>query len=96
MELMNEAAIAEQLCDVTGWKVDDNAIVRTFTLSSFAAAIDFVRRVAALADAAGQHPDILIRYNRVTLTLSTHEAGGVTMRDIDLARCHTRCHYGPS
>lgn len=86
MEILHDAAIAERLGDMPGWSFEENAIVRTVTLPSFMAAIDMVNRIAALAEAADHHPDILIRYNRVTLTLLTHDAGGVTMRDIDLAR----------
>ena len=71
-----------------GWEHDDErqAIRRTYQFPSFAAAIRFVGYVAQLAEDSDHHPDIDIRYNRVTLTLSTHSAGGVTEKDFALAR----------
>ena len=61
-------------------------IVRTFEFKDFPAAIKFVAAVAALAEQAWHHPDIDIRWNKVTLTLSTHDAGGLTEKDFALAR----------
>jgi 4a-hydroxytetrahydrobiopterin dehydratase len=71
-----------------GWEYDPErgAIRRTYQFPSFAAAIRFVGFVAQLAEDADHHPDIDVRYNRVTLTLSTHSAGGVTEKDFALAR----------
>ena len=71
-----------------GWahEPEQKAIRRTYQFASFAAAIRFVEFVAQLAEDADHHPDIDIRYNRVTLTLSTHSAGGVTEKDFALAR----------
>lgn len=71
-----------------GWEHDakGKAITRTYQLPSFAAAIRFVGYVAQLAEEADHHPDIDIRYDKVTLTLSTHSAGGVTDKDFALAR----------
>ena len=63
----------------------ESAIRRTYTLPTFTAAVAFVGYVAELAEAADHHPDIDIRYRKVTLTLSTHEAGGLTEKDFDLA-----------
>jgi 4a-hydroxytetrahydrobiopterin dehydratase len=61
--------------------------VREWTLADFAAALRFVARVGALAEAANHHPDILVHgWNRVRLTLSTHSEGGITQADLDLAR----------
>ena len=69
-----------------GWQEQDNALVRVFEFGSFADAIAFVRRVADAAEAANHHPDIDIRYTKVTFTLSTHDAGGITENDLSLAR----------
>ena len=71
-----------------GWQhlPDQAAIRRSYQFPSFAAAIRFVGFVAQLAEDDDHHPDIDIRYNRVTLTLSTHSAGGVTEKDFALAR----------
>jgi 4a-hydroxytetrahydrobiopterin dehydratase len=80
--------IQSLLHDQRGWEHDPErrAIRRTYQFSSFAAAIRFVGFVAQLAEDADHHPDIDIRYNRVTLTLSTHSAGGVTEKDFALAK----------
>jgi 4a-hydroxytetrahydrobiopterin dehydratase len=76
-----------RLCsELPGWELLEGRIFRTYELPGFAEAIAFVSRVAALAEATDHHPDILVRYARVTLTLSTHDAGGLTARDFDLAR----------
>jgi len=68
-----------------GWRDEDGALVREFELESFPAAIEFVRRLADLAERENHHPDIDIRYRRVTVRWSTHSAGGVTDRDRALA-----------
>jgi len=69
----------------TGWDEVDGALERTFELPSFPEAIAFVDRVAELAEAEDHHPDIDVRYKRVTLRWSTHSAGGITDRDVELA-----------
>jgi 4a-hydroxytetrahydrobiopterin dehydratase len=61
-------------------------LVRFWTFTDFVQAIAFVNKVAKLAEAAGHHPDIDIRYNRVKLALVSHDAGGITARDVDMAR----------
>jgi 4a-hydroxytetrahydrobiopterin dehydratase len=85
MGKLTAAEIQEQLAKLPAWARDGVAIRKTFRFPSFAAAIAFVDKVAMIADAADHHPDILIRYDRVTLTLSTHSAGGLTERDFALA-----------
>ncbi|HZJ48488.1 MAG TPA: 4a-hydroxytetrahydrobiopterin dehydratase [Acidimicrobiia bacterium] len=67
------------------WEVDDASIVRSFRFTNFVEAMGFVTRVALLAEKADHHPDIDIRWNVVTLRLSTHSAGGLTSKDLDLA-----------
>ena len=69
----------------TDWTEVDGALQRTFELESFPAALDFVNRVGALAEAENHHPDIAIRYREVTLRWWTHTAGGITDRDRELA-----------
>ena len=69
----------------TGWDEVDGALERTFELDSFMAALDFVNRLGALAEAEDHHPDITISYRKVTVRWWTHTAGGVTDRDRDLA-----------
>jgi 4a-hydroxytetrahydrobiopterin dehydratase len=68
-----------------GWREEDDALVREFELDSFPAAIEFVRRLAELAERENHHPDIDIRYRRVLVRWSTHSAGGVTKRDREMA-----------
>ena len=67
------------------WSEKGQTLTRTFERASFLDAIDFVGRVARAAEAADHHPDIDIRYRKVTFALSTHDAGGLTFRDTDLA-----------
>jgi 4a-hydroxytetrahydrobiopterin dehydratase len=68
-----------------GWNEVDDALVREFRFDGFREAIAFVNRVAELAEEADHHPDVDIRYNRVTLRWTTHSAGGITERDHELA-----------
>ena len=67
------------------WKIVSGELVRTYQFKDFRAALGFVNRVGELAEEAGHHPDIDIRYNRVRLGLTTHDAGGITVKDFDLA-----------
>jgi 4a-hydroxytetrahydrobiopterin dehydratase len=85
MPLLTEDQIRQRLDALAGWTREGRELRRTFTFATFALAMAFVNRVAELAEAADHHPDIDIRYNRVTLGLSTHSAGGLTSRDMDLA-----------
>jgi 4a-hydroxytetrahydrobiopterin dehydratase len=68
-----------------GWTEQDAALVREFELPSFPAAIEFVDRLAELAESEGHHPDIDIRYRRVTVRWTTHSAGGITEKDREMA-----------
>jgi 4a-hydroxytetrahydrobiopterin dehydratase len=67
------------------WHLKEGKLVREWTFKDFVAAMAFVNRVAAAAEAAGHHPDIDIRYNRVLLGLVSHDAGGITQRDTAMA-----------
>ena len=67
------------------WKFRDDGIRKTYTFPSFRSAIVFVNRVATIADEVDHHPDITIRYDKVSLKLWSHDAGGVTERDLKLA-----------
>lgn len=84
-ERLTQAQIDQALASLAGWSQQGNAIVRTFILRSFPAALAFASAVGHLAERADHHPDILIQYKRVTLTLSTHSAGGLTAKDFALA-----------
>ena len=76
---------------LNGWTLDGDAIRKQFTFEDFLEAIKFVNCIAPKADAADHHPDILINYKRVTLTYSTHDEGGLTMKDFDGAAMADRC-----
>jgi 4a-hydroxytetrahydrobiopterin dehydratase len=69
----------------TGWALEGGALKKTYAFRDFRAAMAFVNRVADAAEAADHHPDIDIRYSKVTLVLVTHDAGGLTQRDTALA-----------
>ncbi|MEO6982931.1 MAG: 4a-hydroxytetrahydrobiopterin dehydratase [Edaphobacter sp.] len=73
------------LQDQPGWKLDQGKLIREWTFSDFVEAMVFVNKVAELAESAGHHPDIDVRYNRVLLTLISHDAGGITERDASMA-----------
>jgi 4a-hydroxytetrahydrobiopterin dehydratase len=85
MELLTEDQIAARLAALTGWTRDGTSITATVTRGDFRESMLFVGAVAYLAESANHHPDILIQWNRVTLTLSTHSAGGLTAADFALA-----------
>jgi 4a-hydroxytetrahydrobiopterin dehydratase len=82
---LDEAAIAAGLAALPGWTRQGEAILKRYVFPTFAEGIRFVDRVAVAADAADHHPDIDIRWTSVTLTLSTHSAGGLTVLDLALA-----------
>jgi 4a-hydroxytetrahydrobiopterin dehydratase len=86
MTLLSEEEIIASLGRAAGWERAGNAITRTVTLGDFRDAILYVGAVAHLAQAANHHPDIAIAWNKVTLTLSTHSAGGLTAADFALAQ----------
>ncbi len=85
MPPLPEDRIAELLATLPGWERSGDEIVKTFELPSFPEAIAFVTRIADRAEAADHHPDLDIRYRKVRVALSTHDAGGLTDKDFDLA-----------
>lgn len=86
MPKLNSAQIKTALGSVPAWKKQGSTIARTYQFKDFPAAIKFVNAVAKLAEKAWHHPDIDIRWNKVTLTLTTHDQGGLTEKDFALAR----------
>jgi 4a-hydroxytetrahydrobiopterin dehydratase len=90
MQSSQQALSPEELSDLLRelpeWAIEDGKLVRFWTLPDFVQAMKFVNRVAKLAEKAGHHPDIDIRYNRVKLGLISHDAGGITARDAAMAR----------
>ena len=86
MAKLSPKQIKEALPTVREWKKRGPSITRTFQFEDFAGAMKFVDKVARAAEKANHHPDIDIRWNKVTLTLATHSEGGLTKMDFDLAR----------
>ncbi|HEX3176600.1 MAG TPA: 4a-hydroxytetrahydrobiopterin dehydratase [Methylomirabilota bacterium] len=82
---MDETAIDAALARVPGWRREGRTITRGYRFADFREALAFVNRVGELAERHHHHPDILVHYNEVTLTLWSHDAGGVTGRDFRLA-----------
>lgn len=83
---LSDLEIQRALGNLPGWARRGDVLTKTFTFQRFLDGIDFVVRVAHQAEAANHHPDIDIRYNKVTCTLSTHDAGGITEKDLQLAK----------
>jgi 4a-hydroxytetrahydrobiopterin dehydratase len=86
MEKLAQEHIDQKLAQFPEWSLIGDSMQRTFSFETFVDAMAFVNSVADLAEEFQHHPDILIRYNKVTLTLSTHDAGGLTDKDFALAR----------
>ena len=85
MSKLSTDEITGRLDSLPNWSELNGAIQRTFQFKDFVHAMKFVTHVADAAEARQHHPDILIRYNKVTLTLSTHDAGGITEKDFEFA-----------
>ena len=86
MPKLDPAQIAPALAAAPQWRRQGDVISRTFQFKDFPAAMKFANAVAAAAEQVWHHPDIYIRWNKVTLALTTHDAGGLTQMDFDLAR----------
>ena len=85
MPALSDVEVTSHLTKLPVWQVKAGELVRTFQFGDFCAALRFVNQVGVLAERAGHHPDIDIRYNKVRLSLVTHDAGGLTAKDFDLA-----------
>ena len=83
---LSDLEIQRALGGLAGWSRRGDALVKVYTFARFAEGIAFVGRVAKIADEMDHHPDIDIRYTKVTMSLSTHDAGGITQRDLELAQ----------
>jgi len=85
LKKLDSAELDAAIAQLPGWTFDGGELVRTWSFPDFVAAMLFVNHVAAMAEAMAHHPDIDIRYNRVRLALVTHDAGGITSVDVDMA-----------
>ena len=84
-EKLSPTAVTEQLTTLGDWRLSDGKLNLQLVFADFVAAFDFMSKVAVLAEAAGHHPEWSNVYNRVEIDLTTHDAGGITMKDFDLA-----------
>ncbi|QDG53756.1 4a-hydroxytetrahydrobiopterin dehydratase [Persicimonas caeni] len=84
-ELLSEEEIEERLEEIEDWEWVDDSIERSIEFESFMDAIDFINRIANHAEEADHHPEIFNVYNTVELSLTTHDSGGLTHKDFDLA-----------
>jgi len=85
MRTLSVSEVASHLSKLPAWRIEAGELERNFQFDNFRASLRFVNRVGDLAEEAGHHPDIEIHYNRVRLRLVTHDAGGLTAKDFDLA-----------
>ncbi len=85
MTILSKDELERGLEGAPGWKVEGKELIQTFQFQDFVEAMRFVDKAAALAEELGHHPDIDIRYNRVKLGLTTHDAGGLTSLDLAFA-----------
>ena len=83
---LSDLEIQRALGGLAGWSRRGDTLVKTYAFDRFADGIAFVGRVARVADEMDHHPDIDIRYTKVTMSLSTHDAGGITQSDLGLAQ----------
>jgi len=79
------AELLQALQNLPGWNLHGNAIERVFDFPNFVEAMGFVNRIAEAAEAMNHHPDITINYNKVKLSLISHDSGGITQRDLRMA-----------
>jgi len=85
-ELIDIEMLDKKLKTMIGWSRNENAITKTYERRDFSHAMGFVMQVSLIAERHDHHPDIDIRWNKVSITLSTHSAGGLTMKDLTMAK----------
>jgi 4a-hydroxytetrahydrobiopterin dehydratase len=85
MARLSDAEVKTRLSAVPGWAQKANTLEKAYEFEDFAGAMKFANRVAEIAEAMDHHPDMLVQYGKVTLTLSSHDSGGLTERDFKLA-----------
>lgn len=90
-ELLSSENVDERLASMDGWSVDGSMLVKEFRFPSYLAGIDFVRVLAEEAEAMNHHPDLMVGWRKVSISLSTHSAGGLTALDFELAAKADRC-----
>lgn len=86
MDTLTDQQIDDALAGLDGWDRDGDAVTKTYELDGFPEAIDFIGRIAPEAEDMNHHPEIRNVYATVEIRLTSHDAGGITQRDVDLAR----------
>ena len=86
MELLSDSEIDSRLAQLDGWEREGDTIVKTFELADFVGSVAFVDKLVEPAEAMGHHPDLSISWNKVTVSITTHAAGGLTENDFALAK----------
>ena len=86
MKALSDSEIQNKMREAKGWLLEGNEIHKLFQFEGFMDAISFVNQIAAHAETVNHHPDITVKYNKVHLLLSTHDAGGLTKNDFDFAQ----------
>jgi len=86
IKTLDPTEVQQQLPTLPGWRVEAGALVQDWKFADFKEALAFVNQIGILAEAANHHPDIDIRYNQVHLALISHDAGGLTKRDLSMAK----------
>jgi len=86
MQALSDEAVKEKLTAFRGWELVDGQIQKTYSLHTFMEALDLVNKVALVAEHHDHHPDILIKYSKVTFMLSTHSENGITIKDFQMAQ----------
>lgn len=78
--------IQKEMAEVNDWSLTGNSLEKSFSFTNFKESIDFVNKIGEIAEANAHHPDILINYNQVRLSLTTHSENGLTKKDFDVAK----------
>ncbi len=85
-QLLNQGEIEDRIGQLSGWELKDKEIERIYKFKDFIEAINFVNKLVEPAESAGHHPDLAISYNQVTVSLTSHDAGGLTEKDFEMAK----------
>ncbi|BAZ70082.1 MAG: 4a-hydroxytetrahydrobiopterin dehydratase [Pelatocladus maniniholoensis HA4357-MV3] len=85
-QLLTEAEVQDLSNNLSGWTIEGSKLRSQYQFKDFLQAMDFVNKLVEPAESAGHHPDIEISYNKVRITLTTHDAGGLTRKDFELAK----------
>ena len=85
MNRLTDSEISDRLRSLEGWEVRDSRLVKSFKFKDFMSAVHFVDEIAPLAEAEGHHPDLQVGWGKVVVELTSHDAGGLTEKDFEVA-----------